>query len=209
MLPSSTLRNLVEHRGVEPRLTSLRSFGQVRNSHLPALPFGRLLCSPGFHIAFAYGEQFRILKGRLTPLEQALLSLSDDSFASFRLRRQPTGLAFGSFPTGGARLLPFAQWSFKSLGAGLALPFALTNSGRFLLRRTAHWADASFVCPAFAVTSAKALTACAWQALPKSKIWTLAHLQCFALSSVRRTPVPQSQSAQQALLALQPAACFD
>ena len=43
--------------------------------------------------------------------------------------------------------IPFAQWSFKSLGAGLALPFALTNSGRFLLRRTAHWADASFVCP--------------------------------------------------------------
>ena len=42
--------------------------------------------------------------------------------------------------------IPFAQWSFKSLGAGLALPFALTNSGRFLLRRTAHWADASFVC---------------------------------------------------------------
>ena len=35
--------------------------------------------------------------------------------------------------------IPFAQWSFKSLGAGLALPFALTNSGRFLLRRTVHW----------------------------------------------------------------------
>ena len=123
-------------RGVEPRLAALRLLGQVRNSHLPSLPFGRLLCSPGFHIAFAYGEQFRILKGRSTPLEQALLSLSDDSFASFRLRRQPTGLAFGSFPTGGPRFLPFAQWSFKSLGAGLALPFALTNSGRFLLRRT-------------------------------------------------------------------------
>ena len=123
-------------RGVEPRLAARRLLGQVSNSRLPSLPFGRLFCSPGFHIAFAYGEQFRILKGRSTPLEQALLSLSDDSFASFRLRRQPTGLAFGSFPTGGARLLPFAQWSFKSLGAGLALPFALTNSGRFLLRRT-------------------------------------------------------------------------
>ena len=43
--------------------------------------------------------------------------------------------------------VPFAQWSFKPLGAGFVLPFALTNSGRFLLRRTAHWADASFVCP--------------------------------------------------------------
>ena len=41
----------VEHRGVEPRLTSLRSFGQVRNSRLPSLPFGRLLCSPGFRLA--------------------------------------------------------------------------------------------------------------------------------------------------------------
>ena len=104
-----------EYRGVEPRLAALRLLGQVRNSRLPSLPFGRLFCSPGFHIAFACGEQ-------------------------------PTGLIFGSFPTGGPRFLPFAQWSFKSLGAGLALPFALTNSGRFLLRRTAHWADASFVC---------------------------------------------------------------
>ncbi len=175
----------MEHRGVEPRLAALRLLGQVRNSRLPSLPFGRLLCSLGFRLAFAYGEQ-------------------------------PTGLIFGSFPTGGPRFLPFAQWSFKSLGAGLALPFALTNSGRFCLsangsassivatprwgdcsfsddltsdeisatgcpKRFVHWADASFVCPAFAVTSAKALTACAWQALPKSKIWTPAHLQCCAL----------------------------
>ena len=51
------------------------------------------------------------------------------------------------FGPGSRTPVPFAQWSFKSLGAGLALPFALTNSGRFLLRRTAHRADASFVCP--------------------------------------------------------------
>ena len=51
MLPSSTLRNLVEHRGVEPRLAALRLLGQVRNSRLPSLPFGRLLCSPGFRLA--------------------------------------------------------------------------------------------------------------------------------------------------------------
>ena len=91
-----------KRRGVEPRLAALRLLGQVRNSRLPSLPFGRLFCSPGFHIAFACGEQFRILKGRSKPLERALLSLPDDSFASFRLRRQPTGLIFGSFPTGGA-----------------------------------------------------------------------------------------------------------
>ena len=42
---------------------------------------------------------------------------------------------------------PFAQWSLRVLGADSALPFALTNSSRFLLRRTAHWADASLVCP--------------------------------------------------------------
>ena len=51
MLPSSTLRNLVEHRGVEPRLAALRLLGQVRNSRLPSLPFGRLLCSRGFRLA--------------------------------------------------------------------------------------------------------------------------------------------------------------
>ncbi len=140
--------------------------------------------------------------------------------------------------------ISFAQWSFKSLGAGTcpsfranklrSLPAAQDSSASSIVatphrgdcffsddltsdgisatgcpQRFVHWADASFVCPAFAVTSAKALTACAWQALPKSKIWTPAHLQCFALPSVRGTPVPQSQSAQQALLALQPAACFD
>ena len=40
----------------------------------------------------------RILNGRSQPLERAVLSLSNDSFASFRLRRQPTGLTFGSLP---------------------------------------------------------------------------------------------------------------
>ena len=42
---------------------------------------------------------------------------------------------------------PFAQWSSGALGAGSRLPFAPTNSSRFLLRRTAHRADASLVCP--------------------------------------------------------------
>jgi len=42
--------------------------------------------------------------------------------------------------------IPFAQWSPETLGAGFVLPFALTNSGRFRLRRTAHWADTSLVC---------------------------------------------------------------
>ena len=56
--------------------------------------------------AFSHGEQvggekkrfLRILNGRSQPLERAVLSLSNDSFASFRLRRQPTGLTFGSLP---------------------------------------------------------------------------------------------------------------
>ena len=57
--------------------------------------------------AFSYDEQvgggetkrfLRILNGRSQPLERAVLSLSNDSFASFRLRRQPTGLTFGSLP---------------------------------------------------------------------------------------------------------------
>ena len=44
------------------------------------------------------------------------------------------------------------QCSVRSIVAarpwsGLAARFALTNSGRFRLWRTAHWADASFVCP--------------------------------------------------------------
>ena len=38
-------------RGVEPRLAALRLLGQVRNSRLPSLPFGRLFCSPGFRLA--------------------------------------------------------------------------------------------------------------------------------------------------------------
>ena len=42
--------------------------------------------------------------------------------------------------------IPFAQWSHRILGADSVLPFALTNSGHFLLRRTVHWTDASFVC---------------------------------------------------------------
>ena len=42
--------------------------------------------------------------------------------------------------------IPFAQWSLGVLGADSALPFALTNSGHFRLRRTAHWADVSLVC---------------------------------------------------------------
>ena len=35
-----------------------------------------------------------------------------------------------------------------------------------------------FVTCASAVTSAKALTACAWEVLPKSEIWTLPHDLC-------------------------------
>ena len=42
--------------------------------------------------------------------------------------------------------VPFTQWPPEALGADFILPFAPTNSGRFLLRRTAHWTDASFVC---------------------------------------------------------------
>ena len=42
--------------------------------------------------------------------------------------------------------IPFAQWSPETLGAGFVLPFALTNSGRFRLRRTAHRAGTSLVC---------------------------------------------------------------
>ena len=41
---------------------------------------------------------------------------------------------------------PFAQWSPETLGAGLILPFALTNSPHFRLRRTAHCADIRLVC---------------------------------------------------------------
>ena len=56
MLPSSTLRKLVEHRGVEPVLAALRLLGQVRNSRLSSLSFDSLLCSPRLRFAFAYGE---------------------------------------------------------------------------------------------------------------------------------------------------------
>ena len=56
-------------------------------------------------------RDIRNLKGRSKPLERALLSLSDDSFASFRLRRQTTGLIFGSFPTGGPRRLSLSNAS--------------------------------------------------------------------------------------------------
>ena len=40
---------------------------------------------------------------------------------------------------------PFAQWSYRTLGAGSVLPFTLTNSGRFRLRPTPHRGDASLV----------------------------------------------------------------
>ena len=42
--------------------------------------------------------------------------------------------------------IPFAQWSFRTLGAGSELPFALTNSSRYRLRRFPHWGTASLVC---------------------------------------------------------------
>ena len=79
----------------------------------------------------------RILNGRSQPLERAVLSLSNDSFASFRLRRQPTGLTFGSLPA--TSIVALLAWSASHCS------FRLTHSGRFLLRRIAHWATASFV----------------------------------------------------------------
>ena len=48
---------------------------------------------------------------------------------------------------------PFAQWSPGALGAGPGLPFGPTNSSRFMLRMTAHRADASLVCPVDVFTS--------------------------------------------------------
>ena len=42
--------------------------------------------------------------------------------------------------------IPFAQWSPETLGAGSVLPFALTNSPHFRLRRTAHRADIRLLC---------------------------------------------------------------
>ena len=67
--------------------------------------------SKGFlHFGFAFSRNdtiaaagkerdfLRILNGRPSPLERALFSVSDDSFASFRLCRQSTGLTFSSLP---------------------------------------------------------------------------------------------------------------
>ena len=47
---------------------------------------------------------------------------------------------------GGGRSIPVAQQSPEAIGAGFRLLFALKNSSRFRLRRTAHCADASLVC---------------------------------------------------------------
>ena len=60
----------------------------------------------------------------------------------FRIRHGNS--TFILFEPGG--ILPFAQWSPETLGAGSVLPFALTNSPHFRLRRTAHRADIRLLC---------------------------------------------------------------
>ena len=67
------------------------------------------------------------------------LLASIDSFTSFSpLANDPLGHHSDHSP--------FAQWSPETLGAGLILPFALTNSPHFRLRRTAHCADIRLLC---------------------------------------------------------------
>ena len=60
------------------------------------------------------------------------------------ITRQGDG-SFVLLVPGGIRI-PFAQWSPETLGAGSVLPFALTNSPHFRLRRTAHRADIRLLC---------------------------------------------------------------
>ena len=60
------------------------------------------------------------------------------------ITRQGDG-SFVLLVSGGIRI-PFAQWSPETLGAGSVLPFALTNSPHFRLRRTAHRADIRLLC---------------------------------------------------------------
>ena len=60
------------------------------------------------------------------------------------ITRQGDG-SFVLLVPGGIRI-PFAQWSPETLGAGSVLPFALTNSPHFRLRRTAHSADIRLLC---------------------------------------------------------------
>ena len=89
---------------------------------------------------------------RICEYRQLTHLLTFTNILCFRVRKKvkrkaSESLLFGSLRHWWRTYVPFAQWSPEALGAGFILPFALTNSSRFLLRRTAHRADASLVCP--------------------------------------------------------------
>ena len=76
----------VKHRGVEPRLASLRSLGQVRNSRLPFLSFGILLCSPGFRLALSATGGARL---RPSPMHRIVFGQDADAPCPHKQIRAP------------------------------------------------------------------------------------------------------------------------
>ena len=85
-LEASASRVVVEHRGVEPRLASLRSLGQVRNSRLPFLSFGILLCSPGFRLALSATGGARL---RPSPMHRIVFGQDADAPCPHKQIRAP------------------------------------------------------------------------------------------------------------------------
>ena len=73
-------------------------------------------------------------KGEQSPLQGLWATIE---IADIRTHSEPGGIQLRSVRS----IVAQTPWS------GVCARFALTNSGRFLLCRTAHWADASFVCP--------------------------------------------------------------
>ena len=116
---SSPLERETCARGVEPRLAALRLLGQVRNSRPPSLPFGRLLCSPGFRLASsATGSASNSCSVR-SMVVQVPWSGTCPPFRANKLRSlpafagQPTGLTLPSF----ASPMHIVHWRAQGFGS--------------------------------------------------------------------------------------------
>ena len=133
------------------------------------LPLAVIRGSPlGAGCALPFGKDSRAHRGR----NSRLAHRARQDSASFRLSRQPTGLTFGSLPA--TSIVALLAWSASHCS------FRLTHSGRFLLRRIAHWATASFV-PLFHIEHRALQTSCRAKLLLLPFIYFqfhIARLQC-------------------------------
>ena len=131
MRPQQLYRKLNRQRSVFPNETALLKALYLSTFEDSANPSMKKAANPDHQFVIFFLQSSRSIKKYLIEKPNSIRSRFTDIELLDAYSRTP---------------VPFAQWSFKSLGAGLVLPFAPTNSGRFRLCRTAHWADASFVC---------------------------------------------------------------